>query len=209
MPPAGPGSSLARNRRTRSSRRLPSSRSQPRDASHEPFGRLPRLPSSPRRQESYRLAVQERPAAATSTAAGAKLGFPRSCSGRLPRAFQAAPDPSLPLPAGSHFRQATAELAEGRRAGNSRTRRSRAGPRRAHWRLSGRHRRPASPRGSPEPGLRSDTSRLWGAPRTRAGAQARRSGRRAGPGNSPASPMQGNSPARRPEKAPGQTPEPQ
>lgn len=47
--------------------------------------------------------------------------LPERRSRRPPPAFQAAPDPPLPLPAGSHFRQATAELAEGRRAGNGRT----------------------------------------------------------------------------------------
>lgn len=46
---------------------------------------------------------------------------PKSRSRRLPPAFQAAPDPPLPLPASSHFRQATAELAEVRGAGNGRT----------------------------------------------------------------------------------------
>nr|XP_019588646.1 PREDICTED: uncharacterized protein LOC109448115 [Rhinolophus sinicus] len=47
---------------------------------------------------------------------------PKSRSRRLLPALQAARDPPLPLPAGSHFRQATAELAEVRRAGNGRTR---------------------------------------------------------------------------------------
>ena len=47
---------------------------------------------------------------------------PKSHSRRLQPAFQAAPDPQLPLQAGSHFRPAPAELAEVRRAGNGRTR---------------------------------------------------------------------------------------
>lgn len=50
-----------------------------------------------------------------------KTQVPQSRSGRPPPAFQATHDPPLPPPAGSHFRQATAELAEVRRAGNGRT----------------------------------------------------------------------------------------
>lgn len=50
-----------------------------------------------------------------------KTQVPQSRSRRPPPAFQAAHEPPLPLPAGSHFRQATAELAEVRRAGNGRT----------------------------------------------------------------------------------------
>lgn len=81
--------------------------------------------------------------------------LPERRSRRLPPAFQAAPDPPLPLPAGSHFRQATAELAEGRRAGNGRT--TALGSGAGGWRdarrprLSGRLPRGRRPR-APPPG---------------------------------------------------------
>lgn len=68
------------------------------------------------------LGVRPASSSGTSLRRLCETRVPKSRSRRLPPAFQAAPDPPLPLPVGSHFRQASAELAEVRRAGNGRTR---------------------------------------------------------------------------------------
>lgn len=107
--PGRPGAPAA------SAQRGPAPGSRPRAASGPPPpGVLPASSSGTSRRRCHRRC---------------ETRVPQSRSRRLPPAFQAAPAPPLPLPAGSHFRQVTAELSEVRRAGNGRTRRSE--PRRA------------------------------------------------------------------------------
>ncbi|KAI5167843.1 Triple Functional Domain Protein [Manis pentadactyla] len=127
-------------------RPVPGARGKPRDAYRRP-GRSG-LPPPP--------AVLPASSSGTSRCRLCEARGPRSRSRRLPPAFQAAPDPPLPLPAGSHFRQATAELAEERGAGNGRTRArdaSGAGARAAFPSARGESPRPrAAPPGSRGPG---------------------------------------------------------
>lgn len=102
-------------------RPLPSARGQPRDPYHRRFRAA--APGCSELQPPPLPSPGGRPASSSGTSRRRlrETRVPKSRSRRLLPAFQAAPDPPLPLPAGSHFRQATAELAEVRRAGNGRT----------------------------------------------------------------------------------------
>ncbi|XDA72372.1 hypothetical protein R6Z07F_002651 [Ovis aries] len=97
---------------------VPGSRGRPRGPYHEPLpGRRPGcsgLPPPP-------PGVLPASSSAARRCRLRETRVPKSRSRRLQPAFQAAPNPPLPLLASSHFRPVPAELAEVRSAGNGRT----------------------------------------------------------------------------------------